>query len=416
MATADDRAVVESVHAIAVVGAGLVGGTAALTLAELGYSVVLYEASPPVEPEVPGDAARDAPRVATRNVALSPASREVLDGVGVWPSEYAAPFGRMQVWERRGSARLSFGPDANAGGKSESVLGWIVEVPPLVHALWKLACAHPRITVRAGVSPDALCMDGSALALGTGSATDVVQLIVAADGARSSMRTLAGLHVRSEPTGHHALATVVGTTRPHGNVARQVFLPGGPLALLPSRDPQTVSVVWSQPEATATQRCATPPSAFCDELTQLTESCVGQVRTVGERIAFPVVQSVAHGQHPSGRVVLVGDAARVLHPLAGLGVNLGFEDVAALSRVLRRHPTDPGSVSWSTFARRRRARSEVMVRAMALLQQTFGATDPGFAWLRNLGVRWIDGHAGIKHQLAREAMGLGPFAQRLGRG
>jgi 2-octaprenylphenol hydroxylase len=215
------------------------------------------------------------------------------------------------------------------------------------------------------------------------------------------------------PTGHDALATVVRTAHPHGGVAHQCFLSDGPVALLPSLDPQLCSVVWSQRPAEAARRLALAEAAFCGELTLATGRRLGAIEEVDRRLVFPLTQVLAASLQPAGRVLLIGDAAHVLHPLAGLGANLGFEDVRALLDVLERLPAgaDPGEASlWVTFARQRRQRAHMMIDLMATLQRLYAGSDPWWQWLRNTGVHWLNRAAPVKQQIMREAMGLGPLS------
>jgi 2-octaprenylphenol hydroxylase len=196
-------------------------------------------------------------------------------------------------------------------------------------------------------------------------------------------------------------------------VAHQCFLPDGPVALLPGLDPQLCSVVWSQSPAEAERRRALGDEAFCAELTRATSACLGAIEAVDQRIVFPLNQVLAADLHPAARVLLVGDAAHVLHPLAGLGANLGFEDVRAMLDVLGRLPAaaDPGEARlWTTFARQRRLRARMLLGLMATLQQLYAGGDPWRQWLRNTGVHWLNRVTPVKRQIVVEAMGLGPLA------
>ncbi|MFM7121029.1 MAG: FAD-dependent monooxygenase, partial [Gammaproteobacteria bacterium] len=218
---------------------------------------------------------------------------------------------------------------------------------------------------------------------------------------------------RVDETGHHALATVVRTQLPHEGIAWQVFQPEGPVALLPTRLADCVSVVWSQPPALAAQHREQPEADFCAALTRASGGRLGAVLTTDRRLVFPLRQMLAGDLNPHPRVVLLGDAAHVLHPLAGLGANLGFEDVQAVFDLLQRLPTDadPGAVGlWTDWARRRRARAGSLVALMSGLQRLFADAGPISQWLRNTGMRGIERFPPLKQALMREAMGLGPLA------
>jgi 2-octaprenylphenol hydroxylase len=138
------------------------------------------------------------------------------------------------------------------------------------------------------------------------------------------------------------------------------------------------------------------------------------VDAVDQRLVFPLQQMLARSFNPAPRVLLIGDAARVLHPLAGLGANLGFEDVRdLLSELSRVQPgSDPGTAAaWPAFARRRRVRSRLMIDIMGGLRRVYASSDPMLQWVRNLGVAWVDSTALLKRQIIREALGLGPLAR-----
>ncbi len=407
---------VDGVYDIAVVGAGLVGAAAALGAAQLGLRVLLIDRAEPVWR--PGHLGMD-----IRNVAVSPASQALLHDLGVWAEQQAVAYSHMRVWEERGTRVIEF----DAADVQRGELGWILENGPLVAALWSRLRAHDGVTLQASdllvglelgdaavelrMAPARIEEDGQPKA---GSWTTRARLVVAADGARSVVRTLLDVALETFETGHHALATVVRTSSPHQGTAFQRFLLDGPLALLPGKHPQHCSVVWSQSPAAAERRAALSAQAFCSEITVATEKCLGEVEAVDERLVFPLQQQLVSSFHPVQRVLLIGDAARVLHPLAGLGANLGFEDVRDLLDQLEvlRPGIDPGARGlWHAFARRRRARGRLMLELMAGLRRIYGSSDPLLLWLRNIGVSWIDAAAPVKRQIIREALGLGPIAR-----
>jgi 2-octaprenylphenol hydroxylase len=143
------------------------------------------------------------------------------------------------------------------------------------------------------------------------------------------------------------------------------------------------------------------------------DNCLGAILETDQRVVFPLRQMLADSLNPQPRVLLIGDAGHVLHPLAGLGANLGFEDVRALLTVLRHLPAggDPGAVGlWQVFARQRRARARLLIGLMATVQRLYAGTDPWQQLLRNTGVGWLNRLGPVKRQIIMEAMGLGPVA------
>lgn len=386
-----------------IVGGGPVGALAAVLLGEQGRSVVLVERTRPE---------RQAGRLGCdlRNVALSPGSRVLLQRAHVWDHLNPAPYRKMCVWEERGTGQL--GIDASEVGRPE--LGWICENSELACALWRVLETSPSVELKVGEAVDSVVIEDHQVALTLPSGTVSGRLLVGADGHRSVVRTRLDVPVRQWPTGHHALATAIRVSSGHGNVAWQKFLLDGPLAVLPSGDSRVASVVWSQSPSEAARRRIQPEAEFCAELTAQLESRLGVVEAVDERLLFPINQQLAESFNPRHRVVLIGDAARAIHPLAGLGVNVGFEDVRDLvlqagSASAADDLGEPGR--WTNFARKRRARSQMMLQLMTALRLVYSVAGPLPALLRNVGVGWLDRSALIKRQIAFEAMGLGPLAR-----
>lgn len=383
---------------VAVIGGGLVGAAAALMAERLGAQVTLFEPSPPGSASHSLPAADALAEWPVRHVALARASLDMLESLGVDMAFAHGVFDRMQVWEQLGTAALAF----DARDADSDTLGWIAELPAVVAALWRRINAAPGIQVVAGAGVDGLQAVNRGWRLTHDGARSDFDLVLAADGARSVVRRELAVAAPARPTGHHALATVVRAREPHGNVARQRFLVDGPLALLPSRDAHVVSIVWSQTADQLQARLALSDTEFCAQLHDASEGALGSIDAVGQRGGFPIAQQLAADFYPRNGIALIGDAARVLHPLAGLGVNLGLEDVAALRAVL----IDGGERSWRTWARQRRARSALVQTALGALQRTYGAAGPWWSLLRNTGVRWVNGSRLARRILVREALGL----------
>ncbi len=391
---------------VAVVGGGLIGAAAALGVARQGRRVVLLEPSQPA-------LQRGVLGVDVRNVAVSPASQTLLQRLGVWSRVAGAAYRSMEVWEERGTRAMVF--DAAEVNRAE--LGWIVENSVATVALWDALRRHEGVTIRParvlGAKPGESGVD---LELEDGGIR--ARLLLAADGARSPLRAELGVAVETFDTGHAALATVVRTRQPHDGVAYQRFLLEGPVALLPSREPRLCSVVWSQPPEQAARRRDIPEDEFCAELGRCLQHRLGAVEAVDQRLVFPLQQLLASTFNPHPRVLLVGDAARVLHPLAGLGANVGFEDVRDLLAVLDALPAsaDPGTPGlWRAFDRRRRARARLMLGVMSGLRRVYARGDPVSQLLRNTGVALLGRLAPVKRQVMMEAMGLGAVAQGMAR-
>ncbi len=395
------------IYDAAVIGAGIVGLAAAVALARDGYRIVLVERSPPQRRR--GGLGFD-----LRSVALTPGSVDLLRALGGIDDADLAPIEAMHVWEYDGAASLRF-----AGN---GAIAFVAEHSVLTTRLWQVAAECLDIVAQVSVAGLAERPDGVSVA-----GPDVfARLVIGADGADSIVRELAHTSQRLEPPyrggGQRAVVTVARAAKPHGDVAFQRFGRSGPVALLPlcdrtnagsaSPSRHTVSVIWSASEAQAQHLQRLSDEAFRTALGEETEGMLGDFLVVDRRLSFPVRQALAADFNPSPRTLIIGDAARTLHPLAGQGVNLGLEDVRAL--VASAGHSDLGAPGrWRGFARERRARSKLMMASMRALLAAYCGPHAGNPWMRlarNAAVRFIDAAPDVKAQLIREAMGLGPMA------
>ncbi|MEM1230148.1 MAG: FAD-dependent monooxygenase [Pseudomonadota bacterium] len=399
---------------VAVVGSGVVGAAAALQATRMGAQVVLFEPAPPAPVTHPAPDAQALGDWPNRHVALSPASCDLLGDLGLSQIFRHGRFDRMQVWEQLGTAAL----DLTAAEVGAPVLALMAELPDLTAHLWQQlgavnaahAVAAPGALQLLEAPVTGLVPQGHGWRIEHPAGPAIaVDWVLAADGARSAVRALLNAPARTAPTGHSALATVVRTAQPHADCARQRFLTEGPLALLPTRDPQVVSVVWSQPPAAAAARLELDDAAFCASLEVASEGVLGTIEACGPRGAFPIVQLMADDFQPAPRLAFVGDAAHVVHPLAGLGVNLGLEDVTALRPVLAAAlALDAGAErrGWRRWRRQRRARSLLVQQSLRGLQRFYGTDGPFAALLRNTGVRAVNGSTLLRRALIGEATGI----------
>lgn len=385
---------------VVVAGAGLVGSCAALGLSGLGLRVLV------VEPRAPdrrvGESGFEA-----RTVALNPASRRLLERHVDWHALQAHPFGTIRVWEDTGTRAVCF--TADEVGRDE--LGWIVEVGRASGLLWDALGQAQGVTVATGKRVEDVGRGSTELRLRIADSVVSGRLLIGADGARSGVRAMLGVDAPSQQTPHAALATVVRTERSSQGVAYQRFLAEGPLALLPLPG-DCASLVWSQPRAEARRRAALTAPEFARELEDACEQVLGAVLAVDERFVFDLDQRLAATFHPDPRCLLIGDAARVLHPLAGQGVNIGLEDVTELLATARDRGdalrSDPGSPGlWRGYARRRRAKALLLLRLMDGFRIGYALQDPLLRLARNLGAELFDRSPRAKSLVIREALGLG---------
>ncbi len=307
-----------------VVGGGVVGTACALALAREGLQVALVEgreASP-----------WSAQRPDLRVFAFAHDNAALLETLGVWPQVTQArayPYLRMRVWDAAGGGELAF--DADALGRRE--LGWIVENGLLVDRLWSaLPAAGVHLHCPARVESMEQDERGVRLRLDDGRRIDAA-VAIAADGGESTLRTLAGLDVSRHDYGQRGVVGYVDSERPNEATAWQRFLDTGPLAVLPV-DKYRSSIVWTLPDAEAERVLALDDEAFSRELTNAFAGRLGAMRPASPRAAFPLRRQLA-SDYVAGRVLVLGDAAHVVHPLAGQGVNLGLRDVAGLRDLVR---------------------------------------------------------------------------------
>lgn len=377
---------------IAIAGAGPVGAVAALALQQRGFAVTIIDRIKPM----PGPHGLG---MDIRNVALSRGSRELIESLITWPQQ-AGMFKTMHVWEQWGVNALNF----DAAELGSDCLGWIAEVAPLLQALWQQLEANADIRVVLG-DIQAVETDATGVMVTVAEETLHADFLFAADGARSAVRNLLEVATDIWPTGQSALTTVVETEHSHEHTAWQRFLVDGPLAFLPSKHEHYCSVVWSQSPASLETNLVLADDEFSHRLGAALENRLGRIMQVAQRLSFPLQQQLARSAQPRPRVLLIGDALRVVHPLAGLGVNLGLEDVSALLQRVDETTADIAPECFTKFARQRLLKSQLMLRIMAGLKTLYGQPAPLLSWIRNVGVGAVNQSDWLKRQIMIEALG-----------
>lgn len=398
---------------VAIVGGGVVGAACALALAQQGLQVTLIEhAEPPAW-------SADAPDL--RVYAFAPDNAALFASLGVWDAVTAArahPYRRMRVWDAAGGDELRFDADAFA----VTQLGWIIEHALLQDRLWA-ALRKSDVVLRCGAKVAALEQDAAdapdgiaTLELDDGLRVEA-RLAIAADGGRSTLRELAGIATKTEDYAQRGVVAYVAAEGPHEDTAWQRFLPTGPLAFLPcaawpdpaERAANVSSIVWTLPEDEAVRVAALDDAMFAEELTRAFASRLGACRPLTPRVAFPLRRQLADA-YVAGRVLAIGDAAHVVHPLAGQGVNLGLRDVSAL----RDSVADAQSrkVDWTAphrlqrWARARRSDATASAQAFSLINRVFSNDAVAPTLLRGHALGLVGKLAPLNRALWRHAAGL----------
>ncbi|MDE2345555.1 MAG: UbiH/UbiF/VisC/COQ6 family ubiquinone biosynthesis hydroxylase [Gammaproteobacteria bacterium] len=387
---------------VIIVGAGAIGSACACALRDSGLQIALLDAHEPA-PFKPGA------EIDLRVFALSPGTRRFLESLGAWQfmqAQRVCAYTEMSVWDATGSGTIHF----DCADVGEAALGYIVENRLLQHVLRLRLESAGNISMIFPAAPEALAVDAERVSLSLQDGRRLqAQLLVAADGAASATRKLAGIEAGTQAYAQQAIVAHVATEKPHGHMARQRFLPSGPIALLPLEDGRC-SIVWSLEDARAEHIRGLDDDAFCAAVTEASGGMLGGITSTTQRAVFPLQRMHAR-DYVQARVALIGDAAHAVHPLAGQGVNLGYRDVAELSRVIleaREQQRDVGDLG--VLRRYQRARigdNLAMITALDGFKRLFSNEFAPLVMLRNAGLCAVDRFTPLKHALMRRAMGLG---------
>ena len=393
---------------VIVVGAGLIGAAAACLFARQGLTVALVEAR--ALDRHAGAAEETDKRVSAINLAAF----GLFDALGVWRGidpQRVSRYDAMKVWDCNSPAKISF----LAADLGAPCLGYIVENRALVAALREKLRQNYNVTLLdntevAGINYDPNPDDADCrLSVTLSDSGERVQtrLLVGADGARSGVRELGGLHSRSEDFGQDAITATVSTARNHRATAWQCFLETGPVAMLPLADGRC-SLVWSCDRAEADELMRLEDADFCARLQPLFAHELGDITACQPRRRFALRQQHADA-YIAEAVALIGDAAHTTHPLAGLGANIGLVDAAALAEVVewaRRHRKDIGQTSvLRRYERWRRGDNARVLAMMKGFKEIFGSRHAGAKAVRSAGMNLADTVTPLKMVLAKFATG-----------
>ena len=389
---------------VIIAGGGLNGPALALALAQAGLRVLVVDARPAT--------ARASEGFDGRAYALALASQRLLGALGVWPA--VAPRAQPILGIRTsdgvpaaGAAPFLLGFDH--GELDEGPMGFMVEDRHLYAAFLAAMAAAPGLTLRSGETVVAQAVEGPVVAVTLGSGEVLrATVLVGCDGRTSGVAQRAGIGRKGWGYGQTALVGAIRPEHPHGGIAHQVFLPEGPLAILPLQG-GLASIVWSETEANARTIAAMSDADYLDLLASRIGHLTGRLDLAGPRFSYPLNLTLAD-RYVAPRVALVGDAAHGVHPIAGQGLNLGLRDVAALAQVLaeaRARGEDMGAIDvLERYQTWRRFDSTVLALGMDAVNRLFSNSNPLLKVARGLGMRAVAALPGPRRAFIREAAGL----------
>ncbi len=376
-----------------IIGGGLVGAAATVALKQQNRQVALIEIRPPqTDPELL-QAGWDA-----RIYAISPANKTLLQSLDSWPSESRIQaVSRMDVRGDHGG-RIEF----EAAALHAPQLTSIAENRWLLAALWRQIQALDIPVISQPATAVTTDIETATVTLQNGDSLHA-RLVIGADGANSWVRNQAGINTREDAYGHHGVVANFHCERDHGGTAYQWFKNGEVLAYLPLPD-KKISIVWSTAEPDKLTRL--PLQELADAVTRQGDGVLGRLSPLSPAFAFNLILRRPHTT-VAQRILLMGDAAHTIHPLAGQGVNLGFGDVLEFARISREAKDLGAHQLLKRYAQNRLEPVRTMQLGCDGLFKLFGEQHlPGLPWLRNTGLNIVNDLGLLKNHLIKQAMGL----------
>jgi len=398
-----------------IVGAGMVGLTLALALRKSTNLTIAIADTQPI--------ADSTNTPAVRVSAINVASKTMFEQLDVWQdieNKRLQSYQNMHIWDKAGIGKLDFSVNDLANFPKNEHLGWIIENNVIRTALWKKAEQDEGIsfftqsklaTIAVGESEVFASFEAQTQTSTNSMPTPIIaKLVVGADGANSWLRKQMDMAMISRDYDHHALVATVKCPQGHKNTAWQVFLPTGPLAFLPlyPQSSDVCSIVYSTSPEEAKRLTALSSQDFAKELTAASDGKLGAIELLSERYTHPLTMRLAQ-DFVKDRMVLIGDAAHTIHPLAGQGVNLGLLDAAALAQSLSSLSSEQDLADQKVlkaYARYRKSEAVEMIAAMEAIKQTFSVQQSGFKLLRGLGMDLLNNIKPAKKLMIEQALGL----------
>ncbi|WP_436913061.1 FAD-dependent monooxygenase [Acinetobacter schindleri] len=393
-----------------IVGGGLVGGLTALLLAQGGVQATVLDAAPILDAEKTLSVAN--PRV----LALSQATIHLLKTVGVWEKLVRQqPYTGMQVWNKNGYGEINFGQPSKKTPKVEQALGSMVE-PSILNLAIQQKMLQELKDYRTQVKVSRVERGVGVWIVHLADGTQLkTRLLIGADGANSFVREQAFIDIDVLDYKQAGISCAIKTAQPHQHVARQIFLETGPLAYLPMASLKAEeqghwqSIVWTLPDDYAEEYAALSDQEFIQLLTRESHHMLGEVLEASPRATFPLKARAAQ-QYVQDGLALIGDAAHVIHPLAGQGVNIGCLDAAVLCDVLLHDKTRGVWAHEQTLQRYehlRKGQNDAMMHSMSAIGWMETTQLFPMVWARNLGLKQVEQMPVLKDAFMTQANGLG---------
>ncbi len=389
-------------HDIAIIGAGPVGGTLALALAARGHKVLLVDKanlSPMEDPAFDG-----------RAYAIAAGSRLVMEEAGIWNELPFAPCPILDIDVTDGKLGRPPSPlklHFDHRDVGDEPFGWIVEARSIRVAINRRLQRADNLTLRAPAEA-LITRNANEVRLRVGTEDFSAQLVVAAEGRQSPLREAARIGTTRLPYHQTAVIFAIAHEQPHNGVALEHFLPGGPFAVLPMtgtpEHPHLSAIVFTERDRLARRLYEMPDAPFLREVAIRLGERLGQISLVGRRWLYPLNAMYA-ARYYDTRLVLVGDAAHGVHPIAGQGLNLGYQDAIALVDLLDGVP-DPGAPDLlARYQAARRPVNMAMLMGMDTLDRLFSTNHPAIRLARDLGLAAVERMPRLKKRFMRTAMG-----------
>ncbi|MEJ2042766.1 MAG: UbiH/UbiF/VisC/COQ6 family ubiquinone biosynthesis hydroxylase [Reinekea sp.] len=387
-------------------GGGMVGLALAAASARFGLHCALIEKGTITINDDQPD--QFSPRVSALNLA----SERLLTHLGAWqriPEHRKTPYFDMNVWDGLGSGQINF----NAHDVQTDHLGHIVENSYITEALWQTVLDHPEIEVFTGDSVCQWQQNETGIRVETEQGHHLsASLLTGCEGKHSPVRQKSKIEQWQWAYEHTAIVTTVFHDKPNAHVASQVFLESGPLAFLPLTHTKpgqyASSIVWSAKTERAEQLLHLDDAGFIAQLEHAFEARYGKILAIDPRFSFPLTATQSK-TYIDGRVVVLGDAAHTIHPLAGLGVNLGFLDAAALADVLSQAKNGQQDCAHRfvlrRYQRQRQTHNLAVAALMEALKRLFDTQAALPVVARNLGLSLLNRQALLKRPLVLGALG-----------